>query len=420
MNQKLDLEPNQATSLTGTEPALSGAETPRPLWLRFGLPLLVLVVAVLVTWQLMSSSPKAARAHKEREARLVETIAVTQADTLVPVQAWGEVKPARSITLKAQVSGIVKTLEAREPGTFFRQGDTLLQLDTTDYELALAQRRSELEQALANLEIEQGNQAVALSEYELLGTQASAAEKKRMLRGPQLQSANAQVAAARAAVEEARTQLARTTVTAPFEAVLQERHVDVGSHVTISGNLLELVGAEAAWLEVAVPVTQLRWIRFPGAGSMGSTVKIFYDQVWAPQQMRTGRVIRLLSQLEENGRMARVLVQVEDPFARTDANHDQPRLMLGSFVRTEIEGVPVQQAVVIPRALLRENDTVWILKDGNTLEIRAVTVAYRDQENVFIAEGIRAGEQVISSALSTATDGMPVRVKNLPAGERAP
>ncbi|HEX4938942.1 MAG TPA: efflux RND transporter periplasmic adaptor subunit [Candidatus Kapabacteria bacterium] len=420
MNQKLDLEPNQATSLTGTEPAFSGAETPRPLWLRFGLPLLVLVVAVLVTWQLMSSSPKAARAHKEREARLVETIAVTQADTLVPVQAWGEVKPARSITLKAQVSGIVKTLEAREPGTFFRQGDTLLQLDTTDYELALAQRRSELEQALANLEIEQGNQAVALSEYELLGTQASAAEKKRMLRGPQLQSANAQVAAARAAVEEARTQLARTTVTAPFEAVLQERHVDVGSHVTISGNLLELVGAEAAWLEVAVPVTQLRWIRFPGAGSMGSTVKIFYDQVWAPQQMRTGRVIRLLSQLEENGRMARVLVQVEDPFARTDANRDQPRLMLGSFVRTEIEGIPVQQAVVIPRALLRENDTVWILKDGNTLEIRAVTVAYRDQENVFIAEGMRAGEQVISSALSTATDGMPVRVKNLPAGERAP
>jgi len=420
MNQKLDLEPNQATSLTGTEPAFSGAETPRPLWLRFGLPLLVLVVAVLVTWQLMSSSPKAARAHKEREARLVETIAVTQADTLVPVQAWGEVKPARSITLKAQVSGIVKTLEAREPGTFFRQGDTLLQLDTTDYELALAQRRSELEQALANLEIEQGNQAVALSEYELLGTQASAAEKKRMLRGPQLQSANAQVAAARAAVEEARTQLARTTVTAPFEAVLQERHVDVGSHVTISGNLLELVGAEAAWLEVAVPVTQLRWIRFPGAGSTGSTVKIFYDQVWAPQQMRTGRVIRLLSQLEENGRMARVLVQVEDPFARTDANRDQPRLMLGSFVRTEIEGIPVQQAVVIPRALLRENDTVWILKDGNTLEIRAVTVAYRDQENVFIAEGIRAGEQVISSALSTATDGMPVRVKNLPAGERAP
>lgn len=420
MNQKLDLEPNQATSLTGTEPAFSGAEAPRPLWLRFGLPLLVLVVAVLVTWQLMSSSPKAARAHKEREARLVETIAVSQADTLVPVQAWGEVKPARSITLKAQVSGIVKTLEAREPGTFFRQGDTLLQLDTTDYELALAQRRSELEQALANLEIEQGNQAVALSEYELLGTQASAAEKKRMLRGPQLQSANAQVAAARAAVEEARTQLARTTVTAPFEAVLQERHVDVGSHVTISGNLLELVGAEAAWLEVAVPVTQLRWIRFPGAGSMGSTVKIFYDQVWAPQQMRTGRVIRLLSQLEENGRMARVLVQVEDPFARTDANRDQPRLMLGSFVRTEIEGIPVQQAVVIPRALLRENDTVWILKDGNTLEIRAVTVAYRDQENVFIAEGIRAGEQVISSVLSTATDGMPVRVKNLPAGERAP
>lgn len=420
MNQKLDLEPKRATNLTGAEPTISGAETPRPLWQRFGLPLLVLVVAVLVTWQLMSSSPKAGRAHKEREARLVETIAATQADTLVPVQAWGEVKPARAITLKAQVSGIVKTLDAREPGSFFRQGDTLLQLDTTDYELALAQRRSELEQALANLEIEQGNQAVALSEYELLGTQASAAEKKRMLRGPQLQSANAQVAAARAAVEEARTQLARATVTAPFDALLQERHVDVGSHVTTSGDLLELVGTEAAWLEVAVPVTQLRWIRFPDAGSAGSTVKIFYDQVWAPQQLRTGRVIRLLSQLEENGRMARVLVQVDDPFARADANRDQPRLMLGSFVRTEIEGVPVQQAVVIPRSLLRENDTVWILKDGNTLEIRTVTVAYRDQENVFIAEGIRSGEQLISSSLSTATDGMPVRVKNLTAPERAP
>ncbi|MEZ5506763.1 MAG: hypothetical protein R3F38_12655 [Gammaproteobacteria bacterium] len=86
--------------------------------------------------------------------------------------------------MRAQVSGVVQTLSpGLEPGSFVTEGQTLVRLEQADYQAALIQQQAALQQAKAELEIEQGNQAVARSEFALLGGDVSPADRKRMLRG---------------------------------------------------------------------------------------------------------------------------------------------------------------------------------------------------------------------------------------------
>ena len=160
-------------------------------------------------------------------------------------------------------------------------------------------------------------------------------------------------------------------------------------------------------------------IRFPDpAGKGGSTVTLHYDRVWTQHQFREGRVLRLLSELEDSGRMARVLVQVDDPLALQLPQDTRPPLLMGSFVRVQLQGAQLENVVVIPTALLHENDTVWLFVDDK-LQIRPVDVAYRDQEQVYVRAGIQPGDRLVASAMSTATDGMPLRVRP-DSGESAP
>lgn len=407
MNQKLDLEnAHKANAVSMSQPDLM------PRVIRIGLPLVVIVAGLVVAWFMLTSTPTMERVAKPREARLVETVVVAADNRPVTLTAWGEVKAAQEVTLKAQVGGVVEALlNPLEPGSFVKKGEPLLQLERADYFADRAQKQAALDQARADLEIERGNQSVARSEFDLLGDDAGSAEKKLMLREPQLQSAKAAVQSAEAALAAAELNLQRTLVKAPFAGVIKERLVNVGSHVASNGDLLTLTGTDTAWVEVSVPLNQLRWIQFPDAeGKGGSVVTLHYDQVWSKDQSRTGKVIRLLSDLDSSGRMARVLVQVEDPLAVHLPREQQPPLLMGSFVRVEVQGKAIDDVVVIPSNLLHDNDTVWLFS-GNQLVIRSVDVAYRDQDQAYIRSGIQPGDVLVSSTLSTATEGMLLRVK---------
>lgn len=407
MNQKLDLE---STPISSEVPMQSRDRYSR--FFRYALPVLVVLAGIAVAWVMMTSSPRMERAAKPREARLVETFTVTAGTEPVMLTAWGEVKPAQEVSIKAQVSGMVETLlHSLEPGSFVAAGQPLVQLEKADYEAVLAQRQAELDQARANLDIEQGNQAVARSEFELLGVDMAGADKKRMLREPQLQSAIAQVRAAQAALKTAELNVQRTLIRAPFDGVIRVRTIDIGSHVAANTEIVTLTGSQSAWVDVSIPLNAVQWIRFPDAnGEGGSKVTLHYDRVWTADQQREGRVLRLLSDLESTGRMARILVQVDDPLALKLPQASQPPLLMGSFVRVQIRGRVLEDVMVIPTALLHDSDTVWLFAEDR-LRIRPVEVVYRNQQHVYVRSGIQPGDRLVSSVMSGVTDGMPLRVK---------
>jgi RND family efflux transporter MFP subunit len=375
-------------------------------------PVVVLAVGAALSLLLLESPPKAARQRPAPEARVVEVAVVRFESRPTVVEAMGSVRPAREVVLRSQVAGaIVERAAGFEPGGRVAAGTVLLRIDPRDYELAVQQRRSELSEAEAALAIERGSQDVARREYELLGEVVADGERGLVLREPQLRTARAGIARAQAALAEAELALERTTVRAPFDATVRERSVDVGAQVDPASTLGTLVGTELYWVEAAVPVRKLRWLRLPrdGAGG-GSAVRIYDDAAWDPGVSRAGTVVELLSAVEDEGRMARLLIAVDDPLGRAAGAAPTPLLLLGAFVRAEIEGRRVEQVAVLDRRAVHEGDRVWIMDGDDRLEIRPVTVVFRGRNEVLVSDGLAEGERVITSSLAAPVASMPLRL----------
>jgi len=420
----------------------------------------VLVMAGSLSLYWLTHRPKPQRHIPEPRAVPVEVTAVRSSTERVVVTAMGTVVPARAVELAARVGGEVVYISPKFlPGGHVKKGEVLLRIDPADYELAVRRAQAELDRALAEVEqrtagiklaqtevaraesslaLEMGQQAVARREYELLGKTISAVDKALVLREPQLKAAQAALAAAEAgkesaevarkaaqaskssaevALEQARLDLERTTVRAPFDAVIRSRSAEVGSQVIKNAPLGNLVGTEEYWVEVSVAADQLKWIDVPGFNAEeGSQVRIYYEAAWGPGVFRLGVVKSLLPDLETEGRMARLLISVEDPLdLQKSVSSQRHPLLLGSYIRAEIQGRLLDNVTRIPRSALRSGGNVWILAKDNILEIRPIRIEWSNRDSVFVSDGLAEGDLLITSDLAAPVEGMKLRALDSPA-----
>lgn len=388
----------------------------RRLSLIFGLllPPVILIVGAYGAVRLMQTSPRAQRGgggEREPMPRLVEVETLSRGDEQVTVEVMGTVVPARSVELQPQLSGRVEWVSpSLEAGGYLEAGEELLRIEASDYELAVRQQRAAVAQAEGDLKIEMGQQEIARQDFELLGEEIPEEERGLVLREPQLEKARADLEAARVALEAAELDLSRTRLKAPFDCVVLSESVELGSVVSTSTVVAELAGTERFWVELAVPVDELRWIELPGPdGEAGSEVLLRDEAAWAPGRFRAGHVVRFLGDVDEESRMARLLVAVDDPFAREPENRDEPRLLLNSYVRAQILGRTVPGAVAVSREHIRQGDTVWIMDEEERLDVREVSIVWRGPERVLIQEGVDEGERLVTTRMSAPVDGMSLR-----------
>ncbi len=387
-----------------------GRKNTRRKWLiRVTVPLSVLAIGFVAAAFMINTPPKAKRQPPPRQARLVEIITVTPASHTAHISAMGTVVAARQSMLYPQVSGrIVEVSDQLLPGGVVKTGDVILRVDDADYRLAVRQKESAVAEAQAALVEEQGQQRVARREYEMAGQKLDAEDKALVLREPKLASAEAVLANARAALDQARLDLKRTRVTAPFDGIIASRQVELGTRVSATTPLLTLLSTNAFWLEVSVPVSQLNWIEIPENGGKGSTVRIYNHAAWG-DDYRLGEVLRLAPALDDNARMARLIVRVHDPLALEKAHHGQPKILVNDYLEVAIEGRALDGVVALPRGLLRNGDLVWLLDAENKLEIRPVHAVFRASDQVFIDKGLSGGERIVTSTLTAPVSGMALR-----------
>jgi RND family efflux transporter MFP subunit len=380
------------------------------------LPLAVLFAGGKATLHLVETAPKAERrSSSTRNARLVEVRPAIVSSESTLVQANGTVKPARMIQLQPRVSGeVIEVSNELIPGGLFREEDLILRIDPTDYELIVRQRAGELANAESTYQLELGNQSIAQREYELLGESILEEDRDLVLRQPQLRTVEAAIDIAKAVLEKAKIDLERTTIRAPFNAMVESYDIDLGAQVATSTSLATLVGTDEYWIELSVPVDDLKWIRIPRAANdgLGSLVRLYNEAAWGPGVYRTGRVTRLAGSLEVEARMARLIVSVPDPLGLEMEHAGAPRLLINAYVNVEIEGRVLENVISVPRRLLRDGDTVWILNDENRLDIRPVTVVFRGRNGILLSGGIAKGERIVITDLAAPVAGMPLRTEN--------
>jgi len=404
--------------------------------LRASLPILALSLGVGVLVAFVLTRPKPAKKPREERGALVEVEAVKQVRQRLRVVEFGTVIPAEQVVMQPEVSGrIVWQHEELVPGGRFKKGEVLVRIDGRDYRLALRQSGASVDKAELDVRLEKARKEVAKAEWEVVDPKQTATDEGRTLalREPQLQAAQAGLAAAKSMRDQAKLAVSKTTLAAPFNGFVQSESVDVGQLVTPQMPLATLVGSDRFWVRVSVPVDRLAVIDVPGmnVGEGQGAPAVIVQEVAGERIERRGRVVRALGDLDPVGRLARLLVEIDDPLGLRDApgakaakgaktspatgpepkpatRHALP-LLLGAFVEVAIEARELGDVVELPRLALRDGNSAYVFGPDGRLVVRDVKVAWRNEKNVLIREGLVPGDEVIVSRLPSAIPGMLLR-----------
>ena len=357
----------------------------------------LLLIAAGIAYVLIRSAPKPERTAMEKPPQPVEDMRLTRADRSIQLHVSGTVRPAEQITLSARVAGeIISLCENFIEGGIIEKGRPLLQLDQTDYRLALADAHAHLSQRIYEHELELGRQAIAQREWTLLGSEnATEAERSLALRVPHLAASEAALKAAKAGVERAEIQLQRTTLYAPFNAMVLSRNASLGTQASPSEPLAQLAGTDRYYVEAVIPHDRLAWLHIPGSkAQIQAATGALYE----------GEVIRLLGRVESQGRMVKLLICIDDPLGLTHPR-EKP-LLINEYVQVVLSGKKLKDITPLPRRALRRNQSVWVNEQGS-LSIYPVEIVFREREELLV-RGLPADARVILSDLATPIPGMSV------------
>lgn len=378
---------------------------------KFTLPFLFIGVAVLIAGGMIAARPEASFVPPAPPAMLVEVAAVERAPVVYTVRSQGTVQPRTETTLVAEAAGqIIEVSPAFVSGGFFRKGDVLVRIDPRNYAAAVKRARANLARAVTQLETERGLAGYARADWERLrrldpsrgdGTDLA-------LRKPQMRQAIAEVQSAEADLEKAEGDLDRTVIRAPYDGLVRDKVADVGQYVNTGSQLAVTFAVDVA--EIRLPVTQqdLQYLdiaRIRNSESLKVTLTANLggqDFVWR------GNIARSEGVFDPTSRVLYLVAQIEDPYDL--AATGRLPLLMGTFVAAEIQGRDAGDLALVPRHALQRGNTLWLVDDQSRIHPREVEVLRRDDEFVYIGDGVQAGDRYCVTPLNQPLPGMQVRI----------
>ncbi len=377
------------------------------IWIKRGvLPVLVVLGAIGTSAVMVRLAPKAAKAQVKKELPVVAVVELEPASETSLVATTGVVVPAHEITVLPELSGRLTRVSAELiPGGTVKKGDVLAQIDPRDYELAIVEAEGRVRAARLELELETSRGEIARRELGILGQKVEDVGPT-VSRISQLAAAETNLAASESGLGRAKVTLGRTTLRAPFNATVISENVDVGQVVGPQTQIARLVGTDTLWVKASLPFEELDMIQIPGTNAeQGSSVTVRHRLSDERVIERSGRVLRLVNELDAKTRRAQVLVEIEKPFAQ---ELGLP-LVPGSFVQVEINGRQLDDAFCIPRGAV-DDGRVWVVTTEMTLDDRDVDIRWSHEDTLCVGGNLSAGARVMTTRMATPTRGLHVRV----------
>ncbi len=428
---------------------------------RFGrqaliLPPLVIGAAVLFVVVSRRNTPQPEVIPEA--SRPLYVIKVPRTSVVPRVLGYGTARPGDIWSAVAEVKGrIIETHPELKAGAIVRQGEMVVRIDPTEYELQIAKLQAEIAQVeaqqseldarelnyKASLAIEQQSLLVAERELDRISglrksnavaeVEYDSAQRVVLSQQQNLQSLrsslnvlpaqrhalSASLDAKHAALGQAQMDLDRTQMHAPFDCRLSDVALEAGQFVAAGETLFEAYGASVAEVEAQMPIDQVRKLLTPGTGPLDlsgdamQAIRAVFD-VDARVRLRTGdfvvewpgRFDRIREELDLQTRTLRVVIAVDRPYENVVPGQ-RPPLSPGMFCEVELRGTARPDRIVIPRTCVRD-DLVYLVNDENRLEARAVEVAFSQGGFSVIDQGLTGGERLVVSDPTPAIEGMLV------------
>ncbi len=370
---------------------------------KVGLPFIIIIVAIIATVILVMLKPKPEKEPVETKDFLVDAVDIFSQDVEFLVYAQGPVQAKNQTMLSTQVSGLVVNVSDNfNEGKFFKKGEVLLELESSDYETDLLLAQAELARAQASLDEEIARGRVAEQEWSSVN---SGKAPELGLRKPQLAREQANLKAAKANLERAKRNLARTKIRAPYDGLVKSRNVDLGQFIPMGSQLGEVFSTDVA--EVRLPLTDSD-VSFLGDLDNTQPLVTLSAEVAGKMQFWQGTLVRDEAVLDEARRVIYGVVEIKDPYNLRSQEH-ATELKFGRFVSAAISGITAENIIKLPRYVIRLDGTVLSVDKNNKLKVNNVDVVRADEDYVYIGGGLSTQEKVVMSAVSTPYNGMPVR-----------
>ena len=374
------------------------------------LPIAILVVGIIAYFGFSSlKTPPEVKAEVDNTPIvIVENIVV--APMILNVSSYGIVKPKYETSLVAQVYGeIVELSDVFVRGGFVKKGQLLARIDPNDYHAALIDAQANMASARAALEKEVAQGKVAEREWKLI-TDTSPTELS--LRKPQLAQELARVKSAQASVLLAERNLQRTEIKAPYDAMIDNRMIGLGSFVSVGTQIGKLLGTAIAEVRLPVADNELQFLIDQGHNAKVKLVGSYAGKTveWLANIARNEGVI------DNKSRMTYLVAEIKNPYllkgilaeknvtVNTNASNIVP-LRFGAYVKAEILGVEIAHASILPRYLVVD-DKVAILDSDSKLHYATIELVRQQGANVVVSNGLIDGDRLIVSALDYPVDGM--------------
>lgn len=370
------------------------------------LPVVIIVLAFVVMFMLFGLRQPPEKKEEVKKDLLVEVIPAVRLQDNLKVNSQGTVEPKIKSTLVSEVNGKITWVSpAFVNGGLFKKGEILIKVDARDYQTSLKTAEANLARAEATLEEEKARAKVAEKEWQDF---MEGEAPDLYLRKPQLAREFANVQAAQADVERAQRELDRTNIKASFNGLVKQKQADLGQFVNKGTPVADLYGTDTAEIRLPVSDLDVSFLSFDSAYELKlQQPKVELSSVISGEEKSwLGTIVRSEGVIDTRTRMVYLVAEIHDPYGIESAHS---AIEFGRFVQASIVGKQVENLVLMPRDLVFEEDKA-IIANGDSLEIRNVTITKLDKRFAYVSNGLSAGELLISTNIKNPLNGASIRI----------
>jgi multidrug efflux pump subunit AcrA (membrane-fusion protein) len=361
-------------------------------------------------YAIFSSPPQSDRKPPNKIDPSVEVIKTEQTDHQVTISAQGLITASnKTITLASQVSGVIaKTHSNFIPGGLIPAGEVIVQIDQTDFEIALSDAQAKLILAKESLKLEQGQQRLAKREFALNNNMfVDDGENKALaLRVPQLRKVQAQVLLAQNDVKKAEVSLQRTRLILSYDSRVLSVFKTQGELTNQQTSVGVLTKANEHWLELKFRAKNMGRLVTRTTESSGALVTFNINN-----KRYHGEVISLLADLVNATKMSGVIVEI-NMRSLIESEAANSALLIGTYISATIAAGTIHNAYAIPRESLINNQGVFVVDKNRLLQSRPATLKWESKDSAIVDIELEMDDQVITSQVFGIAVGTKVNAIN--------